>query len=881
MKKIIPPPPQNDSLPVKRSAAKLKNVPHLPALLTGGARPFIAAIGASAGGLEALTQFFTHLPAKSGVAFVVVMHRSPDVASMLAELLGKHTALPVTEALDNTRVLPDHIYLAPAHEDLAILHGVLHYMVRTTGEKPGPHLPIDYFLTSLAQDQKERGICIILSGTGTDGTLGLRAIKSESGMAMAQDVLSAHFSGMPQSAIDTGLCDYILPVEQLPRQLVSYSQSFRLRPEAETRRQSDEGGLLGKIFVLLRSRTGHDFSHYKLTTMRRRIERRMQVHQLAELKEYVRFLTQNPHELDILFKELLIGVTGFFRDRECFAALANVALPPLLSAKPSEQIVRVWVAGCSTGEEAYSIAITLAECMERLKRNFPVQIYATDLDSHAINIARAGVYPEGIAADVGSERLQRYFSTTDSGYRINKEIREMVIFAPQNIISDPPFTKLDLLSCRNVLIYLIAPMQGRLLSQFHYSLKPGGVLLLGASGTVGALGPYFEPLDKQWKLYRKKESLPAVQSQGVLTRWLPAIAGQPNGALLIPGHKSARPASITELATRLLLDFYVPPSVLVNEKGDITYLHGRTGEYLELPPGQPSHNLLEMARGGLQIDLGLALKQAASQTGPVVHKGVRFTSSSGEALVDLSVRRVLEPEALRGLLLVMFEPAKDPPPEGRRRRTATVAGEQSRLKEVERDLRYAKESLQATIDEAQTANEELRTANEELQATNEEMQSTNEELETSKEEVQSLNEELQTVNAELQDKLKELSQIHDDMTNLLDSTSIATVFLDNQLRIKRFTSQARKLIRLIPSDLGRPFGDIATRLSNTNLLHEAATVLRTLALHESEVQTSEHEHFLMRIIPYVTANNRVDGVVMTFVNITRFKKTEKSLPAKP
>jgi two-component system CheB/CheR fusion protein len=836
----------------------------------------IAGIGASAGGLEALEELLADMPVDIGMAFVVVIHQHPGHVSLLPELLGKVTRLPVVKVTDNLKVERDRVYVNPPGGNLAILNGVLHLMEAAKAE--GPRLSIDYFLRSLAEDQKERAICIILSGTGTDGTLGLKAIKGESGMAMVQQVQSAKYAGMPSSAVATSLADYILPPQAMPEQLAAYTRGPYLTATPGAGRPVELPTLapepLQKIFVLLRSRTGHDFSAYKPSTIRRRIERRMNVHQVDAPGQYLRYLQENPQELDALFKELLISVTSFFRDPEAFQNLAQSLLPALLESRPEHQTLRLWVPGCSTGEEVYSLAMILRECMDTFNRRVEVQLFGTDLDGEAIETARAGLYPEGIAVDVPPQRLERFFTREDGSFRIRKEIREMAIFAVQNVIRDPPFTKLDLLSCRNMLIYLNSDLQRRLLPVFHYALRPGGLLMLGPSETVGGGDELFEVVDKKWKIFRRKETPLAAHALIELPRQ-PAKTGSEQTA-----PAAARPAKdpgLAPLVDQLLLTRFAPAAVLVNERGDIVFIHGRTGDFLEPATGQPRLNILDMAREGLQLELASAMRQAAGRNAEVFREGVRFRANGGFLHANLSVSKVQEPASMRGLLLVAFRlrPAPvEPAPASSRRRKQPLS---DRADELERELLCTKESLQTTIEEVETSNEELKSANEELQSTNEELQSTIEELETSKEEMQSLNEELTTVNTELQSKVEELSRANDDMQNLLNSTEIATLFLDNDLRIKRFTEQARSLIKVIPTDIGRPLGDLASTLRYDGLTADCREVLRTLVVKQAEVQTREGHFYLMRIIPYRTAENTIDGLVLTFVDIHPIKEAQKNL----
>ncbi|MDT7042792.1 chemotaxis protein CheB [Candidatus Nitronereus thalassa] len=827
-------------------------------------------IGASAGGLEAFEEFFTQMPSDSGLAFIVVPHQHPGHASLLSSLLQKCTTMPVMEVVDGVTVKPNTVYLALAGKQLAILNGVLHLLEPASADRVP--LPIDYFFRSLAEDQKHHAIGIVLSGTGSDGTLGLKAIKGESGMTMAQEPHSAKYEGMPTSAIATGNVDYVRPPQEMPQQLLSYVKGPYLTPvPSPIMPETETGQILQKIFVLLRDRTGNDFSLYKTNTIRRRIERRMNLHQIETPKQYLRYLMANAFELDALFQEILIGVTSFFRDPLAFDVLATHGLPLLLDSKRDGEHVRVWVPACGTGEEAYSLAMLIREYMTTRHIRLQVQIFGTDLDEPAIDMARKALYPAGIANDVTPERRQRFFSKEDHSFRIKKEIRDMVIFAPHNVLTDPPFTKLDLLSCRNLLIYLEARTQRRLFPLFHYALNPNGLLFLGSSETIADMEEHlFEVVDRKWKLYKRK----AGETDRTTLQKFSVGKGKSTAELVSasePFPVSPAPP-LTDLIETMLLEEYAPASVIVNERGEIVYIHGRTGSYLEPAQGQPNLILLNMAREGLRYELAAALHQASRQEDAVVKEGVRVKTNGAYELVNVTVKRVEDPEALRGFLMVTFEPkaVTKPPasPKGTAKRKHTPDAS------VLQELHYTKQRLQQTNEELQTSNEELKSTNEELQSTNEELQSTNEELETSKEELQSLNEELVTVNAELQGKINELSDANDDLHNLLNSLEVATIFLDNDLNIKRFTPEAKKVVKVIPTDVGRPLEDIVQNLIDTKLIDDARHVLDTLVFQEREVQATDGQWYYLRILPYRTGKNTIEGLVLTFLNITQVKQSE-------
>ncbi|MHC4442221.1 MAG: chemotaxis protein CheB [Planctomycetota bacterium] len=835
----------------------------------------IVGMGASAGGLQAFEEFFHHMPANSGMAFVMVSHLDPDRVSILHELFKKSTAMPVEQIADGTTVEANRVYVIPPGKDLAIMNGILYLM--KPAQPHGARLPIDYFFRSLADDQHENAIGIILSGNGSDGALGIKAIKGESGLVMAQDPETAKFPSMPSSAIATGLVDFVLPAGQMPKQLISYTKGPHLKTaEVDLMSSAPLPVIMKKIFVLLRSRTGHDFSYYKTSTLRRRIIRRMNIHQIKTHKNYLRYLEENPQEVDLLFKELLIGVTNFFRDPQAFDVLAANSIPNLLKARTDDKPLRVWVPGCSTGEEAYSVSIMLREAMARHKKPCEIQIFATDLDTQAIETARVGMYPDGIASDVNPKRLKKYFVKDNDHYRIRKEIRETVVFALQNLIKDPPFTRLDLLSCRNLLIYLQPEMQKRLLPLFHHALKPDGILFLGTSESTSGFSHLFKTIDKKWKVFQRKEGISSVQMPAEVPLQLPAKEPEDIDSYAYRG-KDIQP-NIAEQSSKLLTERYAPPSVLINEQGEIIYIHGKTGLYLQPAPGQPTHNIHTMAREGLQLALAAAVRKAINQDGEVVHKDVQIKANGGHVSVDLKVSRIATPESLRGLLLVTFDSTSRLEPESTAKvKRAPKKKRRGREAELETELQYTKSNLQSTIEELETSNEELKSTNEELQSTNEELQSTNEELETSKEEMQSLNEELQTVNVELQGKIEALSQANDDMANLLNATDVATIFLDNDLNIKRFTTQASKVIRLIHSDIGRPIADIVSKLNYQSLERDVNQVLKTLTYKEKEVQCEDDTWFQMRIMPYRTADNLIDGVVLTFIDIDINKRSEIKL----
>lgn len=830
----------------------------------------IAGMGASAGGLEAFEQFFSNMKKNPGMAFILISHLDPQHASMLTEILQRVTQMTVVEVQDGMKVKPNFVYVIPPNREMIIFQGTLKLSIP---EGPrGQRLPIDVFFRSLAQDQGENAIGIIFSGTGSDGTMGLRDIYGVGGVAIIQDPSTAKYDGMPLSAIKAGYYSYILPVQKMSEAILEMitRQSLRREPAIS----EDERIGLNHILMLLRTRTGHDFFQYKKSTIQRRIERRMFQKNINKFELYFGYLKENAEEVQNLFKELLINVTSFFRDLEAFHILATAVLPKLLAGKPETYTFRAWIPGCSTGEEAYSIAILLYEFLEKSHKLFKVQIYGTDLDNEAISIARQGIYLPNISQDVSPERLHRFFTMEKDHYRVKKEIRDMVVFATQNVIKDPPFTKLDLLSCRNLMIYLNTDLQKRLLLLFHYSLKPGGILFLSPSENLGTNSDLFEPLNRKWKLFQRNpfSNLPyEMLDQGF------SFTSQPAEHIKKEPTTKVEKINFVDLIRRILLTSYVPSSVVTDMKGDILYVHGETGKYLELMSGHPTLNIVDLAREGLQLEIRNAVQKAAKSKEPTINREISIKTNEGSQSVNLSVRPFLDPQKNRSLLLIIFqdlikskEVITTPP------QKSGKSSENTRIVELERNLSLAKESLQNTIEEQQASNEELQSTNEELQSTNEDLQSTNEELETSKEELQSINEELVTVNSELQGKIEQLDHMQNDMKNLLDNINIGIIILDEQLHIRRFSRDAGKIYRIIDSDIGRPIVDIKSNLVdiNDNLLKDAKKVLETLVSSEREVHTSDNIWYLARIHPYRTIDNVIDGVVISFSDITHRTLTD-------
>ncbi len=865
----------------------------------------IVGIGASAGGLAAFEKFLSGIPEDidPGMAFVLVQHLAPYHSSILAEILGRATSLTVVEVEDGMAIQPNWVYVIPPGHDMALLNGTLQLL--EPSEPRGHQLPIDFFFRSLAQDQHQQAVGIVLSGSGSDGSLGVRAIKSEGGLVIAQSPETAEFDSMPRSAIATGMVDYELPPEHMAAQLINYtSHLFGKRPRADSGLEPAADVSLKKIFGLLRTQTNHDFSQYKPSTIYRRIERRMAVHQIDQIENYVKYLQQTPAETEALFRDLLIGVTNFFRDPEAFHALETLVIPQLVATRlttvpATKDTIRVWICGCSTGEEAYSIAILLREQLDLACRNCSVQIFATDIDSRAIATARAGLFPMSIASSITPERLARFFiaEPDGSGYRIQKNIREMLVFSEHDVNKDPPFSKLDLISCRNVLIYLGSELQKKLIPLFHFALKPNGFLFLGTSEGISDFNDLFSTLDRKAKLYQRRAGearlLDSFRGRllvplSAIDTTMPKIAGKVFGPVKRP---------LRELVEQTLLRHLGVSAALVNANGDILYLHGRTGMYLEPSSGETGiSNILKMAREGLRHDLAMALQKVAACPNVIHVPGLAVKTNGHFTRVDLSVCPVI-PSALSGidnpsdlaeagLYLVILQQAAE---ESSAVSITSMIGEapqspatpseaEAIIASLRKELHARDEYLQCAQEELESSNEELKSSNEEMQSVNEELQSTNEELETSREEMQSINEELSTVNAELQAKVLDLSRANNDMNNLLSGTGIATVFVDQKLRILRFTPTVAQLINLIPSDVGRPVGHIVSNLVGyESLLVDAQAVLDTLESRERQVQSTSGSWFMMRIRPYRTLDNVIEGVVITFVDITESKRVEEAL----
>lgn len=842
----------------KNNPKKIKKIP-------------IVGIGSSAGGLEALGKMFNNMPSDSGAGFVLIQHLDPSHKSSMTELLRRYTDMEVFEIEDGMAVEPNKLYVIPPNKNVGIIKGVLH--LAAPKEPHGLRKPIDFFFQSLAEDMEECSIGIVLSGFGSDGTIGIRSIKSMGGMLIAQDPDSAVSGSMPSSAIDTDLVDYIAPPEKIPEDLISYiNQLGKNPPQRIIGTDKEATNSLQKILILIRNRTGHDFSLYKESTINRRIARRMNVYQMDNVSDYLKYIQQNPKEINTLFKELLINVTSFFRDPKAFESFKNKLISEVLDKKLDGDGVRVWIPGCSTGEEVYSIAMSIQEYLDESGKHLEIQLFGTDIDDNAIDIARSATYPSTIVSEIDPERLNKFFSKKGENYKVKKNIREMAIFAPHDVLINPPFSKLDVISCRNVLIYMNKDAQKKMLSAFNYALRPGGILFLGPSESISNFVESFTTLDNKWKIYKSKktENIPS----GDFVRFPYAKLPQDYTTtedLEIIGKTDA---NIGKNVEKLLIEKYAPPTVIINNEGRTVFIHGRVGKYLEPAAGVPNLSIGDMAREGLKFELNSAINEAVLKNKEVKYKSLNVKTNGDYQSIDLVVRPIDKPKIMENLLMVTFidtqlsENEKEKLPE-------TTPKKDIRIKELEEELRVTKERLHTTIEELETSNEELKSANEELQSMNEELQSTNEELETSKEELQSLNEELLTVNTELQNKVDQLSEVNDDMNNLLNSIEISTIFVDKDIKIKRFTKETTKLINLIPSDVGRPLKDIVSNVEYKDLIKDIKEVMDRVIFKEKEVRTADDKWYLARIIPYKTLGNIIDGAVITFTDISEQKEVQK------
>ncbi len=844
----------------------------------------IVGVGASAGGLEAITTLLRAVPAEPGMAFVVVPHLDPTRQSNFAEILSRETRLTVEQIEDGMGVEVDHVYVIPPSCDLSMEGGRLHI---TNRADPRPiNTTIDIFFRSLANDQGSKAIGVILSGTGSDGTLGLSTIKGEGGVTFAQDTQSAKYDSMPASAIAAGCVDLILPPDEIAQELSRIRNhpyvagSFRGRGEAELLPALDN---IPQIFRLLRRSTKVDFSGYKPATIGRRIQRRMALRKMESLGDYVALLQRDRNEVNALYQDLLINVTSFFRNPETFEALKQEVYPAILKARGSgySAPIRIWVPGCSTGEEAYSHAISMLEFLGDEQTEMPVQIFGTDLSETAVQRARAAVYKESIEADISPLRIRRFFHKIDGGYQISKMVRDLCIFSTQNVFNDPPFSRIDLVSCRNVMIYLDKGLQARVIPVFHYALNPGCFLVLG--NTEGLLGPgaeLFETIDRKQKIYRKKLVATPSASWG-LSVPAPDQEGAPLEIPALPFRATDAARTSVDLqreADRLLLTRYAPAAVVVNEQMEILHSRGRTGSFLELAPGKPSLNVLKMARPGLMFELQSAFDEAKSSGLEAERHNIRVESEAGEQVTHLRVLPFRSHSQEQQGYLVIFEtsPSSDAvAPLQAEPFTETERAEKDRqISQLRQELAARQDYLQSIIERQEATNEELQSANEEIQSGNEELQSTNEELQTSKEELQSANEELQTVNDEMQHRNEQLTRLNNDLTNLLNSIRIPVVMIASDLSIRRFNPEAASLLGISSGNIGRPVPRLNLKIEPRTLEQMMLDVIQEVQSRQLQVEDREGRLLTLRIMPYRTEDNRIDGIVLTILDLKAFETEE-------
>jgi len=841
----------------------------------------IVAIGASAGGLGALKSFFESMPATSGAAYVVIQHLHPKHESLIADILSRSTKMPVLQIKAGMAIAPNHVYVIPPNQYLGLKGNV--FTLSEAVAHSGLRLPVDAFFRSIAEQQASRAIAIIFSGTGSDGALGLRMVKASGGLVLAQAPETAEFDGMPSNAIATGMVDLICPISEMPGYLLGYFQHPYVGSNASNATDADPLGAqaeaLDAILAVLQTHIGQDFRAYKKGTLQRRISRRMGLRQMRSMAEYATFLRNNEEEAKLLYQDLLIGVTDFFRDPAAFESLRTQVIVPMVTRKTFDQPIRIWVPGCSTGQEAYSIAMLLLEEMDSVHKSCPIQIFATDLDESALAVARKGLYPFNIVESINPARLQRFFVEQDKGFQVSKRLRATISFAVQNLISDPPFSNLDLISCRNLLIYLRADVQSRVLGMFHFALNDAGCLLLGQSETSSQPEGLFEALDKKWRIYQRVK---LAQSP---TAYFPSGTRPKKAAPVfasLPG-PSAEPTRMNEIAQQYLLQEYAPAAVLVKGQSQIVNFYGPTAHYLQQPSGSPSQDLLVLAKHELKARLRTALRQMAVEPKRMLIDDAFISRDSDQVPVRITLRPINVPRLSDSLTLITFE---DRPKvslgNGQEPASQMVTGSWL-LDRMGNDLDITRKDLQSSIEDLESANQDLQAANEEvravceeLQSSNEELQSSNEELESSKEELQSINEELSTVNNQYKEKVEELSHANDDISYLLKSTNMATLFIDAGLNIGRFTPAIKGFMNLIPSDIGRPLSDIKPNFDDQNLLDDVREVLANLSSKEAEITTNEGRSYLRRIVAYLNPENRLEGVVITFVDLTSLQAARRA-----
>jgi two-component system, chemotaxis family, CheB/CheR fusion protein len=831
----------------------------------------IVGIGASAGGIQALREFFANVPPDSGVAYVVILHLSPDHDSRLAEVLQTTTSMPVTQVKESITVEPDHVYVVPPNQHLTMRDGSIAVSPNILVEER--RAPVDIFFRTLADSHGPRAVAVVLSGTGADGSMGIKRVKEHGGAAFVQNPREAEFKEMPRNSIATDLIDDVLPIAKIPEKIIAYRKSIdrvEITPEPPERYEEQQQALRD-VLSQLRLKTGHDFSNYKRPTLLRRIERRINVHDLPGLPSYAEIIRESADEAQALLKDLLISVTNFFRDREPFERLEHDVLPGIFSKKAPGEPIRMWCVGCATGEEAYTLAMLCAELTRNSYDAPKVQIFATDIDEQAIATAREGLYSLNDAADVSPERLQRFFTKEGEEYRVRREIREMVLFAHHNVMKDPAFSHLDLATCRNLLIYLNQKAKERVLETLHFALEPGGYLFLGTSESVDGSNDLFVPFSRSAHIYQSRETgarkFPVPESA--------ASAGLENTAVRASRQENRTHDRMTygDLHQRLL-EQYASPSVIVNEEYDIAHLSEHAGRYLQVGGGEPSKNLLKMILPELRMELRSALYQAAHRKTNTETPALHIRVDNDTEVVKIHVRPVLrEDDTARGFLLVLFETQNGSGPV----EESTYEPPEPLARQLEEELIRVKSQLRSSVEQYEVQAEELKASNEELQAMNEELRSSAEELETSKEELQSINEELRTVNQELKIKIEETTLASNNLKNLITSSHMGTIFLDRGLRIQFFTPSVREIFNLIPADIGRPLSDITHSLDYQDLIHDAESVLKTLHVPDREIEIANGRHFLVRVVPYRTNDDRIDGVIVTFVDITRRKQAEDEL----
>ena len=830
--------------------------------------PIVVGIGASAGGLESLKEFFAAMSADCGLAFVIIQHLAPARESYMANILGKYTQMKVVEATNNMRVEANCVYSIPPNHFLRIEQG--HLYLSETKQTAGMRMPIDFFFRSLAENQRERAVCVLLSGSGSDGTLGLREVRAAGGLTIVQKPETAQFDTMLRSAIATGMVDFVLPLREIAEVIQRYVPQIRSEVVSEDREKLEH---LDSVLDLITVRTGNDFTSYKKATLLRRTERRMALNRFGTLIEYLNFLQSKPSEVDELAKDMLIGVSSFFRDPEAFEELRRSVIAPLVRDRADHRSIRVWIPGCSTGEEAYSIVMLLLEELASANKTSPLQIFASDIDSEALKFAREGIYPHSIAADVSEERLNRFFTKQDSHYQVAKRLRESVIFSLQNLLTDAPFSRLDLISCRNVLIYIEPVVQRKLISLFAFALTSAGYLFLGKSDAIASQSAYFAPVSAKWRIYRRSSASPPH-----IPEFSYARGGRIWGLDTVSKVEPGSYAKLSELSQAALLKHFNACVVLVDEHGTIIYFFGPTSKYLEHPTGEANVNLLNMVDSRIGAKLRIGLRKAIEQNETMEIERVEIVRGEIRSPVKITINPAPVRSKGEHLCSVLFEDAPEEHGRAPERKNARATGEDETLiGQLEAELKSLKNEYQLTINEYETSGEELKAANEEILSINEELQSTNEELETSKEEIQSVNEELNTVNSELNSKIEELSSVNNDLLNFVNSSEVATVFLDDQLRIKRFTPAAAAILNVIDSDVGRPLAHLTHIIDDQDLVAQATQVMQSLTPIKKEVRASNDHWYMMTCLPYRTSENKVDGVILTFIDVSAFKQSDRTM----